>query len=306
MLQLPKSVFYTNNQGMTLAADLVHERDQRHSDDLLANSINIPGVIYGLGFGNHFTLLQALLEKYPQYTNYGVMGLARGRHHEHSRELAGDDKTLKQARIEGYAQAHDAEQVNFALSSQEGAQYLLPAIRGYAAYGNDTDALMKLLSRSRYYLDAMLVAAECGNADVVEQICNHLHIDLTQVPDKPVFTPGLESDTSSLNKLHTFNSLLHAYAKGRHYKQAAALIERGVSLSFCISGFEDSMDSDPTFDIDDDINLLMKHLTQEHQAQVLQQLEDLGETVEMKDNIPDIPPFDELKQSLLSGKKPSE
>lgn len=282
--------YFYNHHGISTVADLAQSGRWDHRE-FLARKRQVPDIIYGLALGGLKPLVEELLEQYPQYKSYAVMGYARAGDLSQANLLAGQDLELLKAKVQGHAQALNTEQVNGALKTHRGREFLLPAILGFAVNPDATEELCNLLKSTRYHSDALLVAACAGATKNVNGICELLELSIEEIP-------SLERADG---KLLCFNQILYGFGMGRHYAEAAKLINAGMSADFCLTGFEANTEYSESYDVSADLAFLKSFVESSKHDHIHLCCEAHGLAINPGQQVPEDVSWENIKDMVLAN-----
>lgn len=214
-------------------------------DKILALGGNVEDAVYGFAFAGNVRQVNKLLENCPSTKRtvsigQAIRGYVRVGNLDAVYEIPNYREYMKEMVI-GLAQAGNKEKLQPILDKK--IHFFAQAVEGYSE-GNHEVLLKKLIKGTCYYPQAIFYAARSGHTTLV----NSLLTDCGVSSDFKVETLDAGSsdslkNQSQINAYALLNHALQGYASGCHFKEAAALLDRGASIYQCISSIQDENDS---------------------------------------------------------------
>lgn len=211
--------------GLNLTAKTAYEGKKEEVDQLISDGGALADAAYGYAWGEHHTLVKNILDAHPELIEYAVTGYARAGNKEKIAEFS-KQEALKHALVYGFALAGDETQIRAALNARNGTKYLPDIIKGLAS-ANHMELLLNLAMSTKFYPIALRAAAKSGHVSLVKALLDQLSIDFDKL-SKPL---EIEIKTA-------LGYVLQGYSEGRHFLEAAELLNLGVNPMFCLNSLE--------------------------------------------------------------------
>ena len=201
----------------------------------------VEDAIYGFAFAGNVRQVKRLLEGCPEaqktfYIGYAIKGYARAGNFDAIYEIPNYQDSMKDMVI-GLAQAGNKEKLQPILDKN--IKLFAQTVEGYAE-GNHQSLLIKLIKGTSFYPKAIFYAARSGHTTLVNALLKDCGVS---VDFKVESLNGDGSSTlksqSQINAYSLLNYAVKGYASGGHFKEVAALLERGASISQCIFSIQD-------------------------------------------------------------------
>jgi hypothetical protein len=233
---MPISLYELNycQNGFNLMIKKAHDKDEEAVEALAAQGASLWDAIYGYALGGHKTLVKKLLDQNPKLLSAAATGYAHALNISETTKLTGIE-WLKPNLAYGFALAGDETQIRAALNSREGTKYLPLIIKGLAC-ANHTALLLEIVAGTRYYSEALKAAAKSGHHNLVTTLLNQLSIHIE----------SLESSKGSLSPETriALGYVLEGYTTGRHFTQAASLLNLGINPMICLNSLSSNGELD--------------------------------------------------------------
>lgn len=226
--------YYQN--GFNLMVKKGYEGDEEAVNKLSQEGGSLWDGVYGFALGGRNELVKKVLVDHPELLPAAATGYARAKNSKEIANLNGNDD-LKAYLAYGYALAGNETQVRAALNSRGGIKYLPLIIEGLAAT-NQAALLYELVDKTRYYPNALKAAAKSAQHDLVTGLLDKFSINLKELAtaENP-----LKSNTQT-----TLAYVLQGYSEGRHFEEAAEILELGVNPMHCLNALAPKGQLDPT------------------------------------------------------------
>ncbi|MCL5272985.1 MAG: hypothetical protein M1486_06785 [Gammaproteobacteria bacterium] len=241
-------------------------------DKIIALGGNVEDAVYGFAFAGNVRQVNKLLENCPSAKQtvaigQAIRGYVRAEHFDAVYEIPNYREYMKEMVI-GLAQAGNKEKLQPILDKK--IHFFAQAVEGYSE-GNHELLLKKLIKGTCYYPQAIFYAARSGHTTLVNSLladCG-VSVDFKVESLEPDSSDSLKNK-SQINAYTLLNHAVQGYASGRHFKEAAALLERGASIYQCISSIQD--ENEPQINFEPYFVLLSYVESKEIATQILGQI----------------------------------
>jgi hypothetical protein len=223
-------LYYKN--GINLMTQKGSEGDEITVNKLAEEGGNLWDAVYGYALGEHHELVQKALKKDPKLISAAATGYARASNSKEITKLNGIAE-LKPHLVYGFSLAGDETQVRAALNSRDGVKYL-PIIIDALASTNQSVLLFEFIANTNYFSKALKAGAKSGHHELVVNLLTKLSIDIKALP-----SPLTSQQNTALGYA------LEGYSEGRHFSEAAELIELGINPMFCLNALTPDGELDP-------------------------------------------------------------
>lgn len=230
--------------------------------------------VYGLALGGHEPLVETMLLKHPELLSAAATGYAHAKNSKAIAKLNNQEK-LKSDLIYGFSLAGDEKNIRTALKTNEITTYLPLIIKGLAST-NQRDLLKEFLTAPLINI-ALKAAAKSGHHQLVHDLLSNNY----SIPLKKLIT---EKGAVKPSFIPALNYVLQGYAEGRHFAEAAEILELGVNPMLFLQSLA------PTGELDtSDANQLLSTIKEieitEHLKQLMDEQFDFNlETLDLAEN----------------------
>jgi len=232
-----KTVFLNfQSDGLNLTSFLAAEGQDEALEQVMGFGGTTKDAIYGYAYAGNTDKVSDLLAQCNEInknslTAFAIRGLARAGHFDSIHAIP-DYRNHMNDIMFGMAQAGNKSKIGAFLDKKP--QFFPQVIAGYADC-NQGEHLKKLLPGTNYYPLAIYHAARSGHTKLVDELLRECGVNADYVSDS----------TTSISQINAYSLLNHAikgYTAGRHFNDAVALLQRGASISECLSELHDDND----------------------------------------------------------------
>ena len=222
-----------NQNGLSPAAHFAKKGNDARVHQLISMLHGKPkDAAYGYALAGEFEKANALLTEKSSETEQEaikksmVRGAARANQLEALKAFIPNRADYADAEVCGLAERGELEAlgnlVNLNLDLYQ------DAIQGFARTAQ-TEALLDHLKMGSFHLYAIFQAAEAGHKDLVHELLASSNV-ASESTTKTIFSEG---DTIAYKAL--LNHAVKGYAKGCHFNEAIAILDKGASIMQCSS-----------------------------------------------------------------------
>ncbi len=221
--------FQTNrmNNGFNATSAFAKLGDQEQVALALSAGGKLEDAVYGYALGGHSNQLTAILSVHPELLNHAARGYARVDDEIETGKLsARNEMTIKQALLEGYAEASNITQVNAGILSRHYREYLPTIVKGLAA-GNHPSVKQYAINPELQNI-AISSAAQSGHVELVNALLAMQNIEISKL-SKPLM----------MGAKIALGHALTGYSKGRYYEHIEALLKLNINPMLCLTAIAD-------------------------------------------------------------------
>jgi hypothetical protein len=214
--------------GLNAVSMFAQLGDEEQVLDLLSAGGKKEDAIYGYALGGHVDKVNALLKTNPELITCAATGYARANNKIETEKLAtSNDRSLKKALLEGYAEAANSTQIYAAIRSKHSQEYLSTLVTGLALVGHPQT--FQFATNEKLQNLAITAAALSGNVILVNKLLALQDIFLDKLM--------LPLDTATKTAL---GHALVGYSKGRHYEHVEQLLAFDLNPMLCLTAISDT------------------------------------------------------------------
>jgi hypothetical protein len=227
-----------SENGVTLTSYLAHERNVDGVKKALELGGKREDAIYGAAWAGDVEQVNLYLEECSEDEKQACFASAvKG----YARAGAAGEKALSDfpnvqsspELIIGWAQAGKKEQLDRAVAHN--LTLLHYVVEGYAETNREKD-LKNILKGTRFHSKAIFYAARAGNRNLVTELLKDFGInpeDRIIINEKGRLRSS-EQEIEKIERYTLFSEAARGYVEGRHFKEAAAMLDRGANTSLSL------------------------------------------------------------------------